>query len=101
MVVVVVRDQHRVDRRQVLEAQAGRHEAARARERHGAGPPRPDGIGQQIHAVELEEEGGVADPDRKSTRLNSSHGYISYAVFCLKKKKKEQTSCTRSIVTSS
>src|SRR2546422_1420139 len=32
-----------------------------------------------------------AVPDRKSTRLNSSHGYISYAVFCLKKKKKQQT----------
>src|SRR2546429_4481027 len=31
-------------------------------------------------------------PDRKSTRLNSSHGYISYAVFCLKKKKNEQLS---------
>src|SRR2546422_3176553 len=30
-----------------------------------------------------------AMPDRKSTRLNSSHGYISYAVFCLKKKKKD------------
>src|SRR2546429_7352019 len=30
--------------------------------------------------------------DRKSTRLNSSHGYISYAVFCLKKKKKEHKS---------
>src|SRR2546422_1729973 len=30
-------------------------------------------------------KGGVGD--RKSTRLNSSHGYISYAVFCLKKKK--------------
>src|SRR2546422_5353384 len=29
------------------------------------------------------------DPDRKSTRLNSSHGYISYAVFCLKKKKQK------------
>src|SRR2546422_6048912 len=29
------------------------------------------------------------DEDRKSTRLNSSHGYISYAVFCLKKKKKK------------
>src|SRR6267378_7257899 len=29
-----------------------------------------------------------ADPDRKSTRLNSSHVEISYAVFCLKKKKK-------------
>src|SRR2546429_2020086 len=33
--------------------------------------------------------------DRKSTRLNSSHGYISYAVFCLKKKKKK--SKTRSV----
>src|SRR2546422_4680126 len=31
---------------------------------------------------------GAFKPDRKSTRLNSSHGYISYAVFCLKKKKK-------------
>src|SRR2546422_3872624 len=46
-------------------------------------------------------QGGLQDPapqdqalrhrgrgDRKSTRLNSSHGYISYAVFCLKKKNK-------------
>src|SRR2546422_5899251 len=35
-------------------------------------------------------------PDRKSTRLNSSHGYISYAVFCLKKKKitKEEPTMT-------
>src|SRR5687768_18284746 len=31
----------------------------------------------------------VRKVDRKSTRLNSSHGYISYAVFCLKKKKKK------------
>src|SRR2546429_4136426 len=31
----------------------------------------------------------VTHLDRKSTRLNSSHGYISYAVFCLKKKKKK------------
>src|SRR2546429_4221962 len=30
-----------------------------------------------------------AQGDRKSTRLNSSHGYISYAVFCLKKKQKK------------
>src|SRR2546422_4995647 len=29
--------------------------------------------------------------DRKSTRLNSSHGYISYAVFCLKKKKRKDS----------
>src|SRR2546422_5032044 len=34
------------------------------------------------------------DRDRKSTRLNSSHGYISYAVFCLKKKKSKRTSIT-------
>src|SRR3712207_7349251 len=32
-------------------------------------------------------DGMAADPDRKSTRLNSSHANISYAVFCLKKKK--------------
>src|SRR2546422_6055040 len=32
--------------------------------------------------------------DRKSTRLNSSHGYISYAVFCLKKKKSRNTAIT-------
>src|SRR3989449_4926859 len=40
------------------------------------------------HAVEL-VTGERTSQDRKSTRLNSSHGYISYAVFCLKKKKKE------------
>src|SRR2546429_8553490 len=33
------------------------------------------------------EDQALLDVDRKSTRLNSSHGYISYAVFCLKKKK--------------
>src|SRR2546422_8620133 len=33
----------------------------------------------------------IACRDRKSTRLNSSHGYISYAVFCLKKKKKKSS----------
>src|SRR2546429_5402358 len=37
----------------------------------------------EVLIVQLEGVG-----DRKSTRLNSSHGYISYAVFCLKKKKK-------------
>src|SRR2546422_11695526 len=39
-------------------------------------------------------EGGLlfltVGQDRKSTRLNSSHGYISYAVFCLKKKKNKK-----------
>src|SRR5438094_4469831 len=35
------------------------------------------------------------EPDRKSTRLNSSHRTISYAVFCLKKKKKKQKTSTK------
>src|SRR5438094_6348441 len=37
--------------------------------------------------------GRVDAIDRKSTRLNSSHRTISYAVFCLKKKKQQKTSC--------
>src|SRR3712207_8187412 len=42
--------------------------------------------------AERDELGAVADAevDRKSTRLNSSHANISYAVFCLKKKKKNK-----------
>src|SRR3712207_7535907 len=47
----------------------------------GAVGPRRD---QERHVV---VGGGVGDADRKSTRLNSSHANISYAVFCLKKKK--------------
>src|SRR2546422_3961018 len=42
---------------------------------------------ERLH--DLEGLHQLRDVDRKSTRLNSSHGYISYAVFCLKKKKKE------------
>src|SRR2546422_5587007 len=37
----------------------------------------------------------VLREDRKSTRLNSSHGYISYAVFCLKKKKEDHHAARR------
>src|SRR2546422_2593036 len=40
-----------------------------------------------VRAAARTLEGLGAEIDRKSTRLNSSHGYISYAVFCLKKKK--------------
>src|SRR2546422_5584351 len=41
---------------------------------------------------DITEAAGVGTKrDRKSTRLNSSHGYISYAVFCLKKKKKHRS----------
>src|SRR2546429_7217305 len=48
---------------------------------------------QLAHDMHAEIRRQVADTqfgDRKSTRLNSSHGYISYAVFCLKKKKDAQ-----------
>src|SRR5687768_17961721 len=41
-----------------------------------------------LHVLRLHRALGIRE-DRKSTRLNSSHGYISYAVFCLKKKKKK------------
>src|SRR2546422_1346474 len=41
-------------------------------------------FGQPTGDVHAEQLGKIGD--RKSTRLNSSHGYISYAVFCLKKK---------------
>src|SRR2546422_8586222 len=41
----------------------------------------------ELSASEASDQGGQEcnDEDRKSTRLNSSHGYISYAVFCLKR----------------
>src|SRR5687768_1585159 len=42
---------------------------------------------QRHRHVQLRRDRRVVARDRKSTRLNSSHGYISYAVFCLKKKK--------------
>src|SRR5947208_8205960 len=43
--------------------------------------------GFRFAAWQREHESNVAEGDRKSTRLNSSHQIISYAVFCLKKKK--------------
>src|SRR3712207_7531425 len=44
--------------------------------------------GTPLAAQRPDDPDGVAGGDRKSTRLNSSHANISYAVFCLKKKKK-------------
>src|SRR5687768_18041114 len=54
-----------------LGARLGRHRGL------GAAEPLP---------AQLARQPGAPRQDRKSTRLNSSHGYISYAVFCLKKK---------------
>src|SRR2546427_3793148 len=46
-------------------------------------------VRRRVH--ELDQRVRAHARDRKSTRLNSSHSQISYAVFCLKKKKKTQT----------
>src|SRR2546430_3447522 len=48
------------------------------------------GGGAYVSAV---RRGNLVSQDRKSTRLNSSHSQISYAVFCLKKKKKYRKRC--------
>src|SRR2546422_1336181 len=53
----------------------------------GAGPA---GLAAAIELARLARRDDT-ELDRKSTRLNSSHGYISYAVFCLKKKKKRSS----------
>src|SRR2546422_3925495 len=50
----------------------------------------PEHSGQAPNGELKENCRGSSSGDRKSTRLNSSHGYISYAVFCLKKKKKKK-----------
>src|SRR2546422_6473034 len=55
--------------------------------RGGSRAPCPSFLRRQWRSLERAPPGRQ---DRKSTRLNSSHGYISYAVFCLKKKKKKK-----------
>src|SRR2546422_6752789 len=59
------------------------------------GPARAANGVREVHLIASDGSGEVtlsAHPagDRKSTRLNSSHGYISYAVFCLKKKRNDR-----------
>src|SRR2546426_3125090 len=54
-----------------------------------AGPGQDPGRGQRLSRLRVEPGAHADDQDRKSTRLNSSHLVISYAVFCLKKKKKK------------
>src|SRR5574337_1378184 len=57
--------------------------------RHRKMKPFPATASQEKSHVRNWRSKGHLAPDRKSTRLNSSHHSISYAVFCLKKKKKE------------
>src|SRR5699024_11866867 len=49
-----------------------------------------DGFYDNVDDLTAEERALIEKVDRKSTRLNSSHVSISYAVFCLKKKKKQR-----------
>src|SRR2546429_6431810 len=57
-------------------------------------------VGGAVGGVVESKSPNYSAGDRKSTRLNSSHGYISYAVFCLKKKndqplhREQQADCT-------
>src|SRR5690349_23950606 len=62
--------------------------------RHKTGPRRGRIQPERIHNL-LAKLGIESRLDRKSTRLNSSHVEISYAVFCLKKKKKKQIDVRR------
>src|SRR2546429_7844539 len=55
---------------------------------HDALPISPEVLLWRRQRARCRSAGRPQRRDRKSTRLNSSHGYISYAVFCLKKKKK-------------
>src|SRR2546429_6265709 len=56
----------------------------------GTGQNHGDGAHRTNFGAQAMTDAFISVKDRKSTRLNSSHGYISYAVFCLKKKKKNQ-----------
>src|SRR2546422_7426123 len=69
-----------------LHALAERLEVVRAGKRGGSD-------GSAVVRVTGDRAGGLVD--RKSTRLNSSHGYISYAVFCLKKKNPQRATSRR------
>src|SRR5690349_22177832 len=83
--LAVVLERRRADAAQLavrqrrLEDVRGVHRAARGRA----------GADDVVDLVDEQDRVRVPDQDRKSTRLNSSHVEISYAVFCLKKKKKK------------
>src|SRR2546422_6487523 len=66
------------------------HEPEEPRSLAQAQRPRQALEARAVVAPSGDFEDQVGTRDRKSTRLNSSHGYISYAVFCLKKKNKTQ-----------
>src|SRR5256885_5820942 len=74
-------------RSQLELARGGAHRAAQRLERHLRDLARADD-GESRERGEGEGHRGGGSRDRKSTRLNSSHLVISYAVFCLKKKTK-------------
>src|SRR2546429_2384824 len=76
---------HEHGHRTAATRRAPAHRREEGRHRQG-GPARA----RHPHAGRRGRLRRVGGSDRKSTRMNSSHGYISYAVFCLKKKKKNE-----------
>src|SRR2546422_4851436 len=80
------------ERRSSDETRLHGHWAVVADDRSGFWPNHwPASVGHRPFGV-------MVSRDRKSTRLNSSHGYISYAVFCLKKKKQSTVSQTTRVL---
>src|SRR2546427_9148034 len=75
--------------RSVVALAMGAADGNQPAQRHHQAQPMPQarGLAQQEGGQQQRDEG-----DRKITRLNSSHSQISYAVFCLKKKKNEDNS---------
>src|SRR5690625_6034335 len=72
----------------ILKGECKRHQQQGEHSGHDAAiPEQPDSLSSEPGADHCTR-------DRKSTRLNSSHVAISYAVFCLKKKKKMSTVCS-------
>src|SRR2546430_5323350 len=89
-------DLEQLDGRPVAELPYQHAHAERGEEQRAVEPPpqqhpylrRPEIAGEPLHERNLEPP-TARRQDRKSTRLNSSHSQISYAVFCLKKKKQK------------
>src|SRR5258707_11940034 len=85
----ICRDRDRKHDEPRLQRQRGNHEDDAGGCVRQNAAPRP-GYREHGKAIDRDQE-KVIDRDRKSTRLNSSHANISYAVFCLKKKKQSST----------
>src|SRR5438128_12493502 len=86
--------QERERREQPHQPKGAARRGPQAEERCGTGDPLPAAVAHVRDQLDV-AEAALERRDRKSTRLNSSHGSISYAVFCLKKKSETGTHATQ------